>query len=171
MPAVDLVAVVTRLHRNARAVDELLRGLDAATARWRARPESWSLLEVVNHLADEEVEDFRARVRSTLEDPSAPWAPIDPAGWVTARAYNAREPAESLDRFLTERQASLDWLGNLSSPDWDRTAQHPTLGPLRAGDLLAAWLAHDQAHIAQLARLLRSAIPVQLAPYSIDYAG
>ena len=171
MGSVDLVAVVTRLHRNARAVDELTRGLDAEAARWRPEPGAWSLLEVLNHLADEEVEDFRARVRSTLEDPTAPWAPIDPGGWVTAREYNQRDAAESLTRFLTERQSSLDWLGGLHDPDWQRAATHPKLGVLRAGDLLVSWLAHDQAHLGQITRLLRAHLPVQLAPYSTDYAG
>ena len=47
-------------------------------ARWRPPDGAWSILEIVSHVADEEVEDFRRRLEITLADPAAEWPPIDP---------------------------------------------------------------------------------------------
>src|SRR5215213_9635492 len=111
--------VINRMRANAAAIAALAHDVDDAQARWKPSAEAWSLLEVVNHLYDEEREDFRARIDYVLHRPGEQPPPIDPEGWVTARAYNQRDPRESLDAFLRERAASLEWLRGLHEPNWD----------------------------------------------------
>src|SRR6476659_6658780 len=112
---VDLNHIINRMRANAAAIAALARGIGDAQARWKPAADAWSLLEVVNHLYDEEREDFRTRIDYILHRPGEQAPPIDPEGWVTARAYNARDPGESLDAFLRERDASLEWLCSLQS--------------------------------------------------------
>jgi hypothetical protein len=50
------------------------------------------------------------------------------------------------------------------------THQHPGLGALRAGDLLAAWCAHDLLHLRQLANVRLALLEQDAAPYSLRYA-
>lgn len=159
-----------RLQRSGRAITALFEGMDAAQARWRPDEESWSALEVLNHLYDEEREDFRTRLRLTLIEPDEPWPPIDPRGWVDERRYNERDPMTSLRNFLTERDASLEWLGTLVEPDWESGRDLP-FGRLRAGDLLASWCAHDLLHLRQLIELHYAYLVHQAAPYDVRYAG
>jgi len=149
---------------------DLYQGVSDAEARWKPAPERWSMLEVLVHLWDEEQDDFRRRISSTLEDPAREWPPIDPEGWVVERRYNERALAEALAGFRQERAASIEWLCGLADPDWDRAHEHPSLGRLRAGDLLAAWAAHDDLHIRQIAQLRAEYLEVQAAPYSTRYA-
>ena len=78
--------------------------------------------------------------------------------------------ARALDAFLRERAASLEWLRGLHEPNWDAT-YHARWGVLRAGDLLAAWLAHDHLHVRQLNELHYAYLAQQAAPYSVEYAG
>jgi hypothetical protein len=85
--AVRLEMIVERLGANAEVMAALVAHVDAEQAAWRPAPEAWSILEVVNHLADLEVEDFRTRLGLTLERPEEAWPPIDPVGWPVARAY------------------------------------------------------------------------------------
>ena len=73
---------------------------------------------MVNHLVDEEREDFRVRVDYILHHPGLPWPPINPKGWVTERLYNQRDLVQSVDDFLKERRKSLAWLKELDDPDW-----------------------------------------------------
>jgi hypothetical protein len=167
---IDLNQVINRMRANSRAVAALASVVTDAQARWKPSPDSWSLLEVVNHLYDEEREDFRTRVDYVLNRPGEQAPPIDPEGWVTERAYNQRDPRESLDAFLREREASLEWLQSLRAPDWDAAYQAPW-GVLRAGDLLFAWLAHDHLHLRQLNELHYAYAAQQAAPYSVEYAG
>jgi hypothetical protein len=42
---------------------------------------------------------------------------------------------------------------------------------MRAGDMLAAWVAHDLLHMRQLVELHRTYTVTQLAPYDTRYAG
>ena len=159
-----------RLQTSGNILLELFAGVGDAEAQWRPAPDRWSMLEVLVHLGDEEREDFRPRISSILEDPAREWPPIDPEGWVVERRYNERDLAEALDGFRQERAASLEWLRGLGEPDWDRAHEHPSMGVLRAGDLLAAWAAHDDLHIRQIAQLRVEYLDVRLAPYSTRYA-
>ena len=122
------------------------------------------------HLYDEEREDFRPRLDIALHRPASSWPTIDPAGWVTTRKYNDRDLVQALDGLLTERESSLTWLHGLSEPNWD--AEYPApFGPIRAGDLLASWVAHDNLHTRQLVELRRSRLLGMVAPYRVKYAG
>jgi hypothetical protein len=155
---------------NAARIRALVQEVSDEQARWKPDPASWSILEVVNHLWDEERHDFRVRLDITLHRPDQPWPPIDPGGWVTARAYNQRSLGPSLEGFLAERQASLAWLRGLEAPDWEASYQAPW-GPIRAGDLMAAWVAHDLLHTRQLVELHWAHTTAALDPYDVRYAG
>lgn len=162
---------IARFGSNAESIRHLVDGVAEEQARWRPAPKKWSILEVVNHLADEESDDFRTRVDLTLHHPDRPWPGIDPEGWARERRYNERALDESLDRFLTERRRSIEWLRGLTTPSWDRSRTHPIAGELRAGDLLSSWLAHDLLHIKQIARLHYDYQAERHSPFTADYAG
>jgi hypothetical protein len=128
------------------------------------------MLEVISHLADEEREDFRVRVEYIINRPGEVWPKIDPEGWVTSRNYAGRDFLASLKNFAEERAASLAWLSELRAPDWDKAYEHPS-GPLRAGDIMAAWIAHDLLHIRQILKLHYDSLDVRVGDYSLAYAG
>jgi hypothetical protein len=162
---------LARLAATGEAVAALARGVSEAQARWRPAPDEWSVLEVLGHLEDEERDDFRRRVDSILHRPEEAWPPIDPAGWVHARGYNARPWPPALEAFVRERQASLCWLEALPDPDWSVSHHHPRLGRVSAGDMLAAWVAHDHLHIRQLNQLHWQYLATRVAPGALQYAG
>jgi hypothetical protein len=161
---------IDRFSRNRGVFESLFRGVSLDQAKWGPSSDKWSMLEVVNHLYDEEREDFRQRLELVLADPKQPWPSIDPRGWVSARGYNDRNPDVSLDNFLAEREKSLGWLRQLSSPNWQNSNEGPN-GTLTAGDLLASWLAHDFLHIRQLARLHWQYVGTVSNPYQTTYGG
>lgn len=161
---------IDRLSKNHSVFETLLSGVRLEQARWKPSLDKWSMLEVINHLYDEEREDFRQRIEIVLADPNQPWPRIDPRTWVTTRGYNERELDASLKNFLAEREKSLAWLEQLSSPNWQNSNEGPN-GLLTAGDLLASWLAHDFLHIRQLARLHWQYVGAIADPYQTAYGG
>lgn len=167
----DATALIDRLEHTGRAIDALAAGIPDMDARWKPGTGAWSILEVVCHLADEEEADFRVRLRSTLEDPSKPWPPIDPEAWAEQRRYNQQDLAQSLARFTRERAASLDWLRSLAGPDWTCSHEHPAIGRLSAGDLLTSWCAHDALHLRQIAKRLFELTQRDAGDFSSVYAG
>jgi hypothetical protein len=166
----ELEFVTRQMADNARAIQALAQGISDEQARWRPGPEDWSLLEVINHLHDEEIEDFRAHLDHILYHPGEPWPRIDPQGWVSQRRYNERDLGTSLQAFLDEREASLRWLKDLPAPDWQAAYKAP-FAEIRAGDMLASWVAHDLLHLRQLVELHWAYTNRQVQPYGTRYAG
>jgi len=164
-------AIIERMSATPGALASLVGALAEADARWRPADGGWSILEIVNHLADEETEDFRPRLESTLADPARPWPGIDPEAAAWDRAYNDRDLAESVARFASARDDSLAWLRSLDRPDWSAAHEHPRLGPIHAGDLLASWAAHDALHLRQIAKRLFHMVGRDAGEYSTRYAG
>jgi hypothetical protein len=161
---------MAQMASNAQAVQALVRDVSDEQARWRPGPEDWSILEVINHLYDEELEDFRAHLDLILHHPGERWPSIDPQGWVVERRYSERDPARSLQEFLRVREQSLTWLKGLSEPNW-RAVYTAPFGEITAGDMLASWVAHDLLHLRQLVELHWAYTTQQAQPYRVRYAG
>ena len=169
----DIESLVLQMKNSAASVQSFTVDVSDEQARWKPDAESWSILEVINHLYDEEREDFRVHLDFILHRPQEKWPPIDPVGWVTERKYNERDLQESLTNYLAEREQSLAWLRELASdgpPDWDAVGKAPW-GTIRAGDMMSAWAAHDLLHLRQLNELHYAYMSAQHEPFSPRYAG
>jgi hypothetical protein len=162
---------IAHLRENSEIIRIMVQDVADETARHKPDADSWSILEVINHLYDEEREDFREHLDQILHRPDEAWSQIDPQGWVTERGYNGRSLPDSLAHFLQERQRSLDWLEELETPHWDAVRATPWRHQITAGDMLASWVAHDLLHMRQLVELKWAATLPDLEPYRVDYAG
>ncbi len=158
------------LAHGAEIIRGLVTGVTQAEARVKPTPTSWSMLEVVGHLVDEERDDFRLRIDLTLNHPGEKWPAIHPDNWVRERKYNERDLEQSLNEFLAERSKSLVFLKGLESANWD--ASHVSdYGERKAGELLGSWVAHDHLHMRQLIELRWFRVQKITVPYDILYAG
>jgi len=167
----DPAILIDRLGNNGEMFRNLLSGVGPAQARWRPAPRKWSLLEVACHLRDEEQEDFRARIKRTLVEPDREWAPIDPPAWVGDRKYQEQDLLAALTTFVDERARSVGWLRGYGAVDWSLAHEHPKFGPIRLGDLLVSWIAHDSLHLRQIAQLHYLYAREVAGGYKTDYAG
>ena len=145
--------IITQLAANESLFRQLFEGVPEQMYMWKPAPEKWSLLEILCHLYDEEIEDFRARVKCTMETPELPPPPIDPEAWVSERKYIHQDYSSVLNLLLKERKRSIKWLESLENPQWDNEHVHPTVGPRSARFYLANWLAHDFLHVRQIMKL------------------
>lgn len=166
----NYASLVTQMEVQAHAISALTGSLAPDDARWKPDAESWSVVEVINHLYDEERRDFRVRLDIILHHPQEPFPQINPQGWVVHEKYNEREMATSLNNFLDERANSLKWLSGLGSPDWEATVTNQ-FGTMTAGEMFSAWVAHDVLHLRQLVELRYALVKKHAAPFDIQYAG
>ncbi|MEQ1904738.1 MAG: DinB family protein [Pirellulaceae bacterium] len=162
---------LAHLGRFPRILEALVAGLSDSVWRWKPPTGNWSILEVVCHLRDEEREDFRQRLELTITDPSQPWPKIDPVAAATTRDYQGQVPATVLQEFLEEREKSLAWLRQFKEIPLERAYQHPKVGPVTVGELLASWAAHDLLHVRQITKRIFEAHQEEVRPYPIVYAG
>lgn len=146
--------IINNLARHKQTFESLLSNHEKEVYRWKPTPDKWCLLEIVCHLYDEEREDFRARTKHILHQPAKPFIPIFPVEWVEARDYLGQNYEEKLKAFLSERQASIDWLHALENPSWENVHTHQHFGAMTANLFLANWLEHDYIHLRQIIRTL-----------------
>ena len=151
-------------------LDALLAGLDTASARTRPVTGEWSPVEIVCHLRDEETEDFGARLR-VIVDGTPDFAPIDPERWAEERRYRDANLPEVFEAFRSRRQASLDLLASVAPDTLTGARALGRRGRLSGLDILAAWVAHDRIHLAQLAGTLARIWTIRWAPLRAEYAG
>jgi hypothetical protein len=161
---------IRSFESNKMVFKELFGGVSDSVYNWREADDKWNLLEVLCHLHDEEREDFRARLESVLKDPAHAFHSIDPAEWVKERKYAQQNYNEVLEKFLNERQYSINWLKSLNKPSWNNTYQHPQFGPMSASFIIANWLAHDYLHIRQVTRIKYNYLK-SFSGEKMDYAG
>jgi len=159
------------MERFQHVLPALLNGLDPESIAWKPPSGNWSILEIVCHLADEEVEDFRIRVRMTLENHQDAWPTIDPEAVAVSRHYQDSNIDDVLARFLDERAESVKWLKSLHDPDWFQKYQHPKFGPIQVGDVMSAWVAHDLLHTRQITKRLFEMSARDGEPFGVRYAG
>lgn len=166
----DSKAIIHQLDRNTPVFFGMFNSVPADVRKWRSAPEKWCALEILCHMYDEEREDFRARLKHTLETPNEPMPPIKPAEWVSERNYIDKNYDEILAGFILERKQSIAWLNGLQNPNWDIFYNHPKVGPLTARLFIVNWLEHDYLHMRQLLTLKHNYL-AQSTGESLKYAG
>lgn len=175
MTSFDPSACVDRLERFAGVLPAIARVADPSDATWKPPHGAWSVLEICAHMLDEEVDDFRTRLRLTLESPGTPWPSYDPEGRAVTDRYNGKDLDHVLRTFEIERRASVAWLRACvdRGVDWTIAYHHPKWGAIPAGLLLVSWCAHDALHARQIAKRLYEIATRDGAPHGFktDYAG
>ena len=164
----DTKFIIDRLTHNEKVFREILTGITGDQVHWKPAPDKWSMLEIVNHLYDEEQLDFRERVKAALENREAP--SIDPQGWVKSKNYAERDYVRSVANFLLERERSIEWLHGLKDVNWESKWTNPQF-EMTAYAFLVNWLAHDYMHIRQINRINYLYLNEITGDQSLQYAG
>lgn len=162
--------IINELSVNSIVFKDLLTDIPEEARLWKPSPDKWCVLEIICHLYDIEREDFRARTKHALENSAQLLPPVDPKGWVKSRQYLQQDYRDTLNRFLTERARSIEWLRSLGNPNWDNAEEHPKFGKMTAKTFLSNWLAHDYLHIRQIIKLKYDYLK-QLTNEDLNYAG
>ena len=160
----NLHELITRMNANAQTIRQLVSGFSVEQAQWKPDSDTWSVVEVMNHLYDEERADFRARLLRAWELP-----PMG-ADFTGDFPYDAQDITAALAAFLTEREQSLAWLKTLNNPAWDIVVQIHDF-EITTGQVMASWAAHDILHMRQLVELHYAQMQRQTDPYLVRYAG
>lgn len=160
----DIKQLTIKMTQGAENIKQLTEGFSIEQAMWKPDADTWSVVEVINHLYVEERDDFRARL-------ARGWglAPLhtDAKGFIS---YDSTKVDDALKAFLAERDQSLIWLEKLEEPDWNALCDRYK-GKLSARNMMVSWLVHDVLHMRQLVELHYAHIRMQLEPNEVDYAG
>lgn len=167
----EITHIIDCLAENKLVFKALFERVPKPMYKWKVSEDKWNILELLVHLYDEEIEDFRFRTSFALANNEELLPAINPEGWVKERKYNNRDYKEVLKLFLDAREESILWLNNLRTPDWSMTAKHPEYGSISAQFFLENWLAHDYLHIQQLNRMKYQYFRIMKSNVDLNYAG
>lgn len=159
----DAVAILVRTPASLSA---LLSGLPENWVRVTEGEGTWSPYDVIGHLIHGERTDWIPRARQILAGEQRPFDPFDRTAQFT-ESQGKRLP-ELLATFAELRRQNLAALADmkLTQADIGRKGQHPTLGEVTLGQLLATWVVHDLDHVGQIARTMAKAYAGAVGPWS-----
>ena len=116
---------------------------------------TWSPYDVVGHLIHAEETDWIPRARIILaqgEDPT--FDAFD--RFAMFEKSKGKSLSQLLDEFAERRTESLDTLRSWSLTDeqLQLRGNHPELGKVTLGQLLATWVVHDLTHVRQIVTVM-----------------
>ena len=157
-PACSLADIERMLTATPAIVWGELQGMPEPLRRWRPAPGEWCALGVVGHLTEADLRAFLGRIVLLRDEPGAAFAPWDPDLVAASRRDGAKDAQQVVDEFAKVRALGVGVVRDLSPADRARSGRHPDVGELSVGNLLAEWVAHDRAHLAQLGQITRAAM-------------
>jgi hypothetical protein len=132
---------------------ERTSGLNDRTLRRPEAPGKWSVVEVIQHLADSDLV-FAYRLRMILTEEEPPLQGYDQDAWARTFRYGEVKLDTALDQLRGLRAANFHVLRGLSPAQLSRAGLHSERGPESAGFLLRLMGAHDLVHRRQIDRIL-----------------
>ncbi len=162
----DVLRNTAVLGRTPEVLRGLLQPLPPDLLHANEGPGTWSPYQVLAHMTWGELDDWIPRARIVLEHGEAlPFRPFDRQGGEERFAgWEVQRLLDEFARVRAENLATLDRM-RLQPVDLGRTGRHPTLGIVSLSQLLACWVTHDLAHIAQIARVLVRAQGPHVGPW------
>jgi hypothetical protein len=145
-------ALIEQYKSGYEEVARSLEGFDDASLSARPIPGKWSAREVVQHLADSEMNSaIRLRKLLTEDDPQIQG--YDQESYAATLRYNERPVGPALDALRGARATTGQLLDHMSDADWSRAGTHSESGRYTAEDWLRIYAAHAHNHAAQIRRL------------------
>jgi hypothetical protein len=137
-------------------LDHRLRGVVDATLRRPEKPGKWSVIDVIQHLADSDlVAGFR--IRMVLSDNRPVLQGYDQDRWASEFRYREVSLGQALDQLRRLRMANLHLWKHLTPAQLERVGLHSERGPESAAHIIRLMAAHDLVHRRQIDRIFQAA--------------
>ncbi|MGH7682532.1 MAG: DinB family protein [Candidatus Eiseniibacteriota bacterium] len=164
--AFEVGAGIEVLSRTPGTLRALLGGVSESWIRGTEGPDTFSPFDNVGHLIDGEETDWMPRARIILA--GGPDPRFEPYDRFRHRERNRDRSLPSLlDEFDRLRASNVKELQSwrLGPDKLALTGIHPTFGRVTLAQLLAAWVAHDLGHIAQISRVMAKQYRAHVGPW------
>ena len=149
----DPIEVQSRL---ATSLERATAGLSPVQLRQPEKPGKWSVIEVVQHLADSEiVTGYRIRLILAGDTPAIP--AYDQDAWAQRLRYVATSLPDAVEQTRLLRLRLLELLRGLRPDEWERAGMHSERGRESVRQITKLQAGHDLLHLRQIERI-KSAI-------------
>jgi hypothetical protein len=143
---------MTVLAATPEAVEQSVAGLDETRLRRPEAPGKWSVIEVVQHLADTELV-CGYRIRMILSHLTPDIQGFDQDRWANELEYGKRRLADALSEFRSLRESTIRLLRSLGPEKLARYGYHSERGQESVLQMTKLYAAHDLVHLKQIERI------------------
>ena len=145
----DPLAVQSEL---AASVERAVAGISTEQLRQPEKPGKWSIIEVVQHLADTEIV-YGYRIRMILAADTPNIEGYDQDAWAQRLRYADTSLPDAIAQIRLLRGRSLHLLRGLRPDEWERAGMHSERGRESVRHITKLLAAHDLVHLRQIARI------------------
>jgi len=146
---------IAMLREAPETIAGLIAGIAPAMLKQPPTPGKWSALQIIAHLAEDELASSW-RYRQMLEHDGPELTAFDQELWARLGDYSSWEPTDALAMFRLLRHANLRMFARLTPQQWQRHGTHTERGKVTMLELCRHMAAHDVNHIEQIKRILNS---------------
>ncbi|MFC4452246.1 YfiT family bacillithiol transferase [Deinococcus sonorensis] len=146
--AAQLTAYAASLQKTGAQLEQRVSGLDEEQLERRYRAGSFTVRQLVHHIADGHQQGLM-RFRWGLTGDTPTILPMDPDGWAALADYRL-PPAVSLAIFAGVNTRWVTLLGTLDPQRLTRTVVRPGDGPMTLWQLLARHDWHARHHLGHI---------------------
>jgi DinB superfamily len=137
------------------ALPRAIEGLSPQQLRQPERAGKWSIVQILQHLADSEVV-WAWRMRLILAQDKPHITGYDQDLWADRLHYDEADPADALEVFAVLRRANLRLVERASPADLKRVGVHIERGEESLEHLRRLYAGHDLLHLRQIERVRRA---------------
>jgi hypothetical protein len=134
------------------SLERAVAGITDAQLRQPEKPGKWSVIEVIQHLADSEI-IYGYRIRLILAADTPNIDGVDQDAWAQRLRYAETSLPDALAQIRVLRGRSLHLLRGLKPEEWDRAGMHNERGLESVRHITKLLAAHDLVHLRQIARI------------------
>jgi len=134
-------------------------GLSEEQLKWKQSPESWSITEVLAHLADHSIV-VSFRIRDILANTQVQLPVFNQDNWVSGQHANDSHVGDILALFWSLLQYNRLLFARLTDADWDKSGINFKGETVTITGIIRSFTAHVQTHIAQIERVKTAAAGV-----------
>lgn len=149
----------------------LYEDLPGSWLNFKEEPEAWTPRTVLVHYVHNELTNWMPRTRVILSEAGEkkfpPFQQLPEPG-----EYEGVDIPQLLAMFTELRQKNLNELRSfeLGVDDFYRQGEHPVLGTVNLGQLLATWVVHDLNHQYQIVKSMAKRYKEEVGPWLINLA-
>lgn len=156
LKALDGADPLQVLRKSPKRLRKLLKSAKSKELAWKADAATWSVHEVVGHMADHEFV-FGARVRfvASQEKPLLPG--YDEKLFMSRLGIDRSRTEDLFDAWVAARAANVHLLDRLPEDAWSRTGIHSERGELSLTQIVVTNAGHDRIHEEQIERVIARA--------------
>ena len=157
------VATPEQLNLFAEAPTQVSSAINELTEEqlhYRHSPDSWSIHEVIVHLADADALGYW-RIRKTIAEANSTLPVYAEASWASNLSYQSQSRELALTTFAALRASTIALLRSLPAETWEMRAHHPENGMMSVYDLFTVYLGHTQAHLEQIEQIKQRLLQTQ----------